>query len=109
INHGLDKSRSNNIIKISCEVINDNELDIIVIDNGLGMSEEKISEIELNLKQNLQKPNSIGLMNIHSRIQMKFGEQYGINISSNEKIGTKVRVKIPILKDGEENVQTIST
>lgn len=109
INHGLDKSKNNNVIKIICEAIDDNELDIIVEDNGLGMSKEKVTEIELNLKQNLQKPNSIGLMNIHSRIQMKFGDKYGINISSNEKIGTKVRVKIPILKDGEENVQTIST
>lgn len=109
INHGLDKDRKDNLIKIKAKITEDNDLQITVEDNGIGISEEKISDIKTDLKKNLQKPNSIGLMNINSRIQMKFGTNYGIDITSNKEIGTEVKVKIPILKGGDENVQTIST
>ncbi len=109
INHGISKDRRDNIIKISARTIDDSDLEIIVEDNGVGISKEKIAIIKENLKKNLQKPNSIGLMNINSRIHMRFGEEYGIYINSDGVSGTKVKVKIPISKDGDENVQSLST
>ena len=43
-------------------------------------------------------------MNINNRIKLKFGEDYGIYISSELNNGTTVKIKLPILKDGDEIV-----
>ena len=68
INHGLRKGSYDNHIKISISNINE-YIEINVEDNGNGMSEDAINKIKEGLKKNIQKPNSIGLMNINNRFR----------------------------------------
>ena len=103
INHGIKKDLDNNLIEINIKE-KDKNLEISIDDNGLGISKENLEKINENLKKNLQKTESIGLMNINNRIKLKFGEDYGIYISSELNNGTTVKVKLPILKDGDEIV-----
>ena len=70
----------------------------------IGMSEEAIRKIKDGLEKNIQKPNSIGLMNINNRLKLNFGEQYGIYINSRINEGTTVSIKIPVLGDEVDNV-----
>jgi len=99
INHGLRKGFRGNYIKITINEINEN-IEINIQDNGKGMSKDSINKIKDGLEKNIQKPNSIGLMNINNRLKLKFGEKYGIYINSRINKGTTVTVKIPLL--GEE-------
>ena len=103
INHGIKKDLDNNLIEINIKE-KDKNLEISIDDNGLGISKENLEKINENLKKNLQKTESIGLMNINNRIKLKFGEDYGIYISSELNNGTTVKIKLPILKDGDEIV-----
>lgn len=103
INHGMAKDRSDNFIVVRANLV-DEDIELIVEDNGVGITSEKIDMIEENLNQNLQKKDSIGLMNINSRLKIRFGDKYGIYINSKENSGTIVKIKIPILKDGVKNV-----
>lgn len=103
INHGIKKDLDNNLIEINIKE-KDKNLEISIDDNGLGISKENLEKINENLKKNLQKTESIGLMNINNRIKLKFGEDYGIYISSESNNGTTVKIKLPILKDGDEIV-----
>ncbi|EQK41917.1 HAMP domain protein [[Clostridium] bifermentans ATCC 638] len=103
INHGMAKDRNDNFIFIKANIVEE-DIELIVEDNGIGISSEKMSVIEENLNQNLQKKSSIGLMNINSRLKIRFGDKYGIYINSEENRGTIVKIKIPILKDGVKNV-----
>lgn len=103
INHGLRKGSYDNHIKISISNINE-YIEINVEDNGNGMSEDAINKIKEGLKKNIQKPNSIGLMNINNRLKLKFGDEYGIYINSRINEGTTVTVKIPLLGEEVDNV-----
>lgn len=103
INHGIIKDSDNNLIEINIQKEN-KYLEISISDNGLGISDENLERIKQNLKKDLQKTESIGLMNINSRLKLKFGENYGLYINSELNRGTIVKIKLPILKDGDEIV-----
>lgn len=63
---------------------------ITVSDNGEGISESALSEINTQLKMpyNL-KDNRIGIFNVNSRIKLIFGDKYGIRLESKPGMGTK--------------------
>lgn len=103
INHGVRKGFYDNYIKVTIQEI-DEEIEISIRDNGNGMSEDDIRKIKDGLEKNIQKPNSIGLMNINNRLKLKFGEQYGIYINSRINEGTIVSIKIPVLGDEVNSV-----
>ncbi|WML23990.1 sensor histidine kinase [Neobacillus sp. OS1-33] len=66
-----------------------------VVDNGDGM--EISSENKLpNTKRKQQMFSGIGVRNVHERIQLIYGEPFGVTISSEVGEGTKVRVELPI-------------
>lgn len=67
-----------------------------VIDNGKGMSKEKIRQaLEEDHLLNSHSFNKIGLYNVNKRIQYIFGEEYGIQIDSEPGKYTRVIVEIP--------------
>jgi two-component system sensor histidine kinase YesM len=99
----MAKDRSDNFIVVRANLV-DEDIELIVEDNGVGITSEKMDMIGENLNQNLKKKSSIGLMNINSRLKIRFGDKYGIYINSKENSGTIVKIKIPILKDGVKNV-----
>lgn len=70
----------------------DNNIYIVVKDDGVGMSKEKL---QLVWGKNEPVGEHFGLINIHHRIQLFFGEQYGLDIKSEEGVGTTVTVKMP--------------
>lgn len=66
-----------------------------VVDNGDGM--EVSSENKLpNTKRKQQMFSGIGVRNVHERIQLIYGEQFGVTITSKIGEGTKVRLELPI-------------
>lgn len=77
---------------------------IMVKDNGIGIPVERLKEIDQMLSATthlMEKSNpSIGLINVHDRIRMNYGEDYGITVFSELGKGTEVRMEIPMLKEG---------
>ncbi len=70
---------------------------IDVTDNGPGMPEEVVEHLlEPGAHKGGTKGGSgIGLQNVHRRIQLTFGEDYGLMITSEPDAGTTVRTRIP--------------
>lgn len=68
-----------------------------VIDNGLSFSQDKITEIHKHLNDETNtKFSGIGLSNVHKRVQMMFGEDYGLSIQrDDEKDLTYISIKLP--------------
>lgn len=82
-----------------------NELHIRITDHGLGMEEETLRQIRASLQMNpnllvVESANrlrrGIGLHNVHARINMMFGEAYGLRVDSEKGEGTTVIIVIPI-------------
>jgi two-component system sensor histidine kinase YesM len=77
---------------------------ISVEDNGSGMSEAKLGQLQEKLNTNrladgevdeAGKKGGIGVLNVHRRIQMVYGEQYGLRIESKLEQGTKMIMVMP--------------
>lgn len=74
----------------------DNNIIMTVEDNGVGMSEQMLDEVNNGLSN--QALHKYGLYNINQRIRLTYGETYGIHIQSQLNSGTKVTVTIPQIK-----------
>ncbi len=72
----------------------ENVLEICVIDDGIGMTQEKLDDIHRRLERESGK--GLGLYNVQRRIQILFGEQYGLFIQSEPQKGTQMMIRIPI-------------
>lgn len=77
------------VIKVEAELA-DNDLYITISDNGIGMSQEKITEI---FNKEVQM-NRVGILNVHERIRILCGGSYGLTIKPNEPEGSKIILKL---------------
>jgi two-component system, sensor histidine kinase YesM len=68
-----------------------------VVDNGDGMEVSSNSHFP-KTKRKEQLFSGIGVRNVHERIQLIYGEEYGVAITSEIGEGTKVRVTLPAKK-----------
>ncbi len=94
--HGLENREEGGIVRIKAELIDD-EVHVEVIDNGLGMTKERLEQVLQTLEdKNDGEQNRIGLRNVHLRLQLVYGKKYGLDIWSEPGIGTKVQFTIPI-------------
>ncbi|UOQ44055.1 sensor histidine kinase [Halobacillus salinarum] len=104
IEHGLIPSRrKKKLLKIYLEIDEKNKwLKINILDNGVGISEEKLNEIQNNLQLDGNKEgNSIGLYNVHTRVNLLCGKEYGLSIKSKYGAGTLVTIKLPLQRGSE--------
>ncbi|MNO95926.1 Sensor histidine kinase YpdA [compost metagenome] len=93
--HGLESKEVNGILIVRTWV-SDNELNIEVVDNGSGISPEHLQKIEDSLEVDEVEGARIGLRNVHQRLKLYYGEQYGLIIFSELEKGTTIHLKIPI-------------
>ncbi len=81
----------------------ENGIYLRVEDNGFGMPEET-AEAVLTKEERVHKHGSgVGLVNVHNRIRLLMGEQYGLSVESEEDKGTKITVHLPKIPYTEEN------
>lgn len=97
--HGCEPKRGKTHIDISI-TSNEENLNITVSDNGIGMSREKLQSLLDAIARPAEAPGQenggVGLVNISRRIQLKYGEQYGLEISHNEGNGLRVTLRLPL-------------
>lgn len=68
-----------------------------IVDNGDGM-EIKGDHTKEDIKEKRHLFSGIGIRNVHERIQLLYGEEYGVEITSEKGEGTKVKVELPFRK-----------
>lgn len=94
--HGLKNLSHPGMIFIWIE-IKDQRLAIQIMDNGEGIPEHKVKEInEMLLSSQPDSSQNIGLINVHQRIKLRFGDPYGIHVESQVGEYTKVTVSLPL-------------
>ena len=102
--HGIENSKNKNLLYIS--VKRETECIIIIVkDTGIGMTDEKVSELlkePLNAEGDEQKAHTnLGLYAVHKRIQLMYGDLYGLTVQSQAGEGTTVTLHIPFTKKQE--------
>ncbi|MED4164111.1 sensor histidine kinase, partial [Halalkalibacterium halodurans] len=110
IYHGIKERRGPGLITIEAEREND-MLIIRIRDNGKGIKPEMLQQLRTNVNLFLEKGEQeggqrlmkgYGLINVHARLRLTFGEPYGVNIDSVFNEGTVVTILHPILEGGVE-------
>ncbi|MFT3985129.1 MAG: histidine kinase [Lachnospiraceae bacterium] len=74
----------------SCE----NTIIIKITDDGRGIPGEMIENL-LTTPSSISVPKHFGLQNVHNRIRLKFGEEYGLQVLSKQGCGTTVMIRFP--------------
>lgn len=72
-----------------------NEILYRIIDDGMGVRQDNVKEL---LNTSGDSETGFGIRNIHQRVQLQYGEQYGVSIFSRVGIGTSVNIRIPARK-----------
>lgn len=104
IYHGIKEKRGKGEIRINFTKVVD-EIIITVEDNGAGISEEKLQ----NINSMLETSNSFyidsgsgsgyGISNVNTRIKLSYGHNYGLRYYSKLGVGTKVEIRLPFNND----------
>ena len=93
--HAFNK-QDNGTIKIFVRVIK-GALMIEIIDNGLGMEQEKINNLFNGTIDKGKNFSGIGVKNVNDRIKLLYGSDYGVKISSVVNQGTIISIALPII------------
>ncbi|WP_417898710.1 sensor histidine kinase [Bacillus haimaensis] len=85
--------------------LKEEKVEIVISDNGKGVDTNRLKELKQSLKthESLTSAghNGIALTNVHERIQLLYGNKYGLEIQSEQNKGFSVIVTLPHLKKGE--------
>jgi two-component system sensor histidine kinase YesM len=103
IHHGMEYlDEGEGLVKIDVFSKKDDVI-ILVSDNGSGMAPSTVEGL-LKAPDKKGKGSGIGLYNVQKRIQLYYGEKYGLSIASEPDEGTCVTIRLPkkeMPKDGK--------
>jgi len=106
--HGMKNKEEKGVIEVAGYIVND-IIKFTVKDNGVGIPQDEFEKIQSTLSQPLddeevETSEMFALRNIHKRIRLHYGEQYGLRVFTTEGEGTVVEVVLPYIKEGDDNV-----
>jgi hypothetical protein len=93
--HAFDTARDDNFIIFRGRVESEKTVLISVEDNGQGMEEGRLAALNGGFREKAAvEYESYGLKNLHQRLRLFYGDQYGIMVRSNEDRGLSVEIRI---------------
>jgi len=105
--HGIKNKRQGGTIDVRAKMKNENEVLLEVEDNGIGFTEEKLTQLQAELADDsgdIRMESGFGIGNVNKRIRLYYGKQYGLSVRSEYNTGTCVTLVIPAKKDdGPQN------
>ncbi|MEK4328459.1 histidine kinase [Paenibacillus sp. FSL R7-0312] len=110
--HGLERMDEGGRLLVSGRMDAHGDVCFCITDTGKGMEPEVLAALQTKLSMEYpvrasdeQPAQGIGLKNIHHRLQMLFGEGYGLTVESRFGHGTTVTVKIPQLVNDRDTIE----
>lgn len=92
--HGVSSMDGEGVIRISVRRQGDDELLLIVEDNGfLPLDMERLEQI----LSGVASDKGYGIRNVHQRIQLHFGESYGLRYNRREEGGLRATINLPLI------------
>ncbi len=101
IYHGIKNKRGKGLITISGYEENDAVVVLNITDNGAGMTSERLAFLRRELDHPVHAEDydsyegGFGLLNVHQRLRLYFGEEYGVQLNSVAGEWTTISIRIP--------------
>lgn len=107
--HGLEAKVGPGNIRLMAQTTQSRLL-LHVTDDGVGMDRDSLAKLTERLNQTRfdyidnagEKEGGIALVNVNNRLRLLFGEQYGLNIYSQQDVGTDVEITLPLRHEAQE-------
>lgn len=103
--HGLHNTASGGLLQISYLLETDDVL-ILVEDNGAHLTDEALAGMTRSLSVPDEVQETTGLINIHRRLQLRFGPQHGLTFLRSPLGGLQVIMRIPMRERSESDAQS---
>jgi two-component system sensor histidine kinase YesM len=97
--HSLEHMASNGRIVIRFDW-SENEVRIFVEDNGKRLTDETLQHIGEALATSDEQMETTGMVNIHRRLRITFGDPFGLHVSRGELGGLQVIIRFPRNRGG---------
>lgn len=98
IYHGLEPSEHAGTISIWVNRTPEVLL-ICIADDGVGMDEAAVTELNHALDHEDGRKSGIALRNVHQRIRLLFGKEYGVHLVSAPGYGTETWLTLPVCEE----------
>ncbi|MGO4949103.1 sensor histidine kinase [Paenibacillus sp. DRB1-1] len=103
--YGIQAIEGLGVVKIRAEVA-DEQLRVVVSDNGKGIDEERLKEVLYNMRSEKETiGGNIGIRNVYRRLELYYNDRVNFNLISKVGEGTEVSFEIPMqllkCQDGE--------
>ncbi|MCD9023240.1 sensor histidine kinase [Cohnella silvisoli] len=98
--HGLKDRSEGGIVKLQFQRSGD-KLHIMIEDNGTTLQNERLQWLQYNLQAAGGNLETTGIVNVHRRLQLKYGSTYGIEASYGDMGGLRVIMTIPVSSQEE--------
>lgn len=102
MNHGLASTEHEGRVSIRVYCDGSDQLKLSVTDDGVGIPSELLER--LGGKASLHESGGIGLSNIRERLQLAYGEPYGLTVYSQVGVFTTVEMTIPQVRREQDDV-----
>ncbi len=99
--HGLQDKEEDGLLTIRYEERAEDQLAIIVEDNGNGIGDEELRQLQQSLNGESILNEHTGLVNIHRRLRIKFGSTAGLTLMRTEPGGFRVELGLSVRTDPE--------
>jgi two-component system sensor histidine kinase YesM len=97
--HGIELKKEKGTIYIH-SFVEENHLNLIVMDNGLGIPPDKkeILQAQLENAEEMQDHlgKGIGLLNVKDRLQIYYSDKYQFKLESTLGEGTSITLRLPL-------------
>ncbi|MBK8902946.1 MAG: sensor histidine kinase [Anaerolineaceae bacterium] len=97
--HGIKTKRNGGTIVVQARRDGEDTVLLEVQDDGVGFTPYKLAQLQDSLAQELDEvamgEGGFGLRNVHKRIQLYYGKEFGLSVQSQYRGGTHVSVTIP--------------
>lgn len=94
IYHGLKESKRLGLVRVSSQ-LTDETVELTIYDSGKGMDPAR--------QKDVIKKDGFGLSSVDKRLKLLYGDQYGVSVSSETGVFTRVCVTMPFLGKDAEN------
>ncbi|WP_138754171.1 sensor histidine kinase [Paenibacillus sinopodophylli] len=97
--HGLEELDGPGVLVI--EMTTDNGvLEISVEDNGRKLSDQALQQLIAKMNPGDKSIETTGIFNVHRRLQLRYGNQYGLILAIGQLGGLRVNIRIPLEQEG---------
>ncbi|PWW07183.1 two-component system sensor histidine kinase YesM [Paenibacillus cellulosilyticus] len=93
--HGLQARKDNRTILVTAR-LNERDLAVNVVDNGVGMEKGRLQQIMNNMRSDTRTDDHIGIRNVYRRLELFYKGIVRFHINSDPDKGTEAGFHIPL-------------